>query len=626
MLVLALSTSHMQAQAKEGYVEEKTISLTDGDIKASVEQYVADPQSGKMAKMLVAMNIPFAAPPVGDLRFKAPKSPSPWSLSSPLNTNRFQGLVLNLCPQYSEMFKDMLTPPSRKKRQAGPEEVFWSEFVGGVGDKHPKNISEDCLHLNVWAPLNENGSIKDSVAVMVFIHGGGYTSGSANLNLHEATTLSMISGTIVVTINYRLGALGFLSAGSKYDSVSKEHHTANVGLMDQTKALEWVQNNIGKFGGDPKRVTIFGESAGSASTHLLMMSPKSKNLFQKAVLQSGVASNIWATHDNAMAAKASYQLAAKVGCSSSRADALDDEAMECLQKADAFEMAKLMDPLEDQGLYFGPTDDGDFFPSPIKDLIAESISNVDHEILFGFNADEGSQMLLFSKMFGRVKASSYLNVMSFDGFAQAVIPEAKQRFTLEKIRDHYHKDNVQGLTDLMTDHLFRCDIVNSAIKMERSGKKVFLYKFDEDLDFAQKAYPFLGASHTLELQPLFGRPYQTEAQAIYSDSERLLSAYMMNYWGNFAKNIKDGSLISASRGGMVISGAGYVDSVNKGPLDMTKCDFLACLPDIHAIGEGKPPKNLDCWKFTENSAAGNPAVIPGVVLALFMAWIVRRAQ
>ena len=127
-----------------------------------------------------------------------------------------------------------------------------------------------------------------------------------------------------------------------------------------------------------------------------------------------------------------------------------------------------------------------------------------------------------------------LDAAVFDDSARAMISEAKQsELVLSRLRSRYHRNNIKGLIQLLTDSMFRCDIFGTASKMSDNGGKVSMYLYDEDLDFAQSLYPFYGAAHALELQPLFGRPYIKPT--LYSDSERKLSSFLMWYWGEFAK-------------------------------------------------------------------------------------------
>jgi para-nitrobenzyl esterase len=188
----------------------------------------------------VFKGIPYATPPVGDLRWKAPVPARPWPGVRPATE-----------------FAPACFQPSRIEPQ-----------------------SEDCLYLNVWSVAAARNA-----PVMVWIHGGGYLTGSGSLPLYDGSALARL-GAVVVTVNYRLGLLGFF-AHPQLSRESRQHVSGNYGLLDQIAALEWVRDNIAAFGGDPRNVTIFGESAGAGSVSCLLFSPLAKGLFHRAIAESG---------------------------------------------------------------------------------------------------------------------------------------------------------------------------------------------------------------------------------------------------------------------------------------------------------------------------------------------------
>jgi para-nitrobenzyl esterase len=190
--------------------------------------------------------ISYAAPPIGDLRWKAPQAAAKWDGVKP--ADQFG----RACIQTNAAIKDLLSP------------------------------SEDCLYLNVWTPAK---SENEKLAVMVWIHGGGFTAGTPAETTYHGEWLAK-KGVIVVSVGYRLGVMGFL-AHPDLSAENPNRVSGNYGLLDMIAGLKWVQKNIGKFGGDPNRVTIFGESAGSAAVSILCASPVAKGLFQRAIAESG---------------------------------------------------------------------------------------------------------------------------------------------------------------------------------------------------------------------------------------------------------------------------------------------------------------------------------------------------
>ncbi|MEO7800750.1 MAG: carboxylesterase family protein, partial [Ginsengibacter sp.] len=230
-LLIVLSTS-----AQTGKLTAKT---ENGIVQGSLEK------SG----VISFKGIPFAAPPVGDLRWKEPQPAKNWT--GTLKATKFQ-----MKPMQTNIFGDM-----NSRAEAG---------------------SEDCLYLNVWAPSKKG---KELLPVLVYFYGGGFVAGDASEPRYDGESMAQ-KGIVSITVNYRLGVFGFFA----HPEISQEtsyHGSGNYGLLDQAASLQWVQKNISAFGGDPKRVTIAGESAGSVSVSAQMASPISKNLFAGAIGESG---------------------------------------------------------------------------------------------------------------------------------------------------------------------------------------------------------------------------------------------------------------------------------------------------------------------------------------------------
>lgn len=200
--------------------------------------------------------LPFASPPVGPLRFRPPEPPEPWS-----------GV--------------------RDAARFGPSAAQNGALVGPLMSLGISRTGEDCLYLNVWTPAADRGRRP----VLVWIHGGAFVLGSGSQMLYDGATLARRGDVVVVTVNYRLGALGFLRLRDRFGE--RLPASGNEGLLDQVAALEWVRDEIAAFGGDPGKVTIFGESAGAMSCATLLGMPRARGLFHRAILQSGAANYLW---------------------------------------------------------------------------------------------------------------------------------------------------------------------------------------------------------------------------------------------------------------------------------------------------------------------------------------------
>ncbi|WP_032986273.1 carboxylesterase/lipase family protein, partial [Cronobacter malonaticus] len=220
-------------------LESPTVTTTHGDVRGLTENDIA-----------VWRGIPYAAPPVGERRWRAPQPLTAW-----------QGV------------RDATAFSAASWQNAG----FCRELAGG----DPGAFSEDCLYLNVWAPATR----ETPLPVMVWLHGGGFTLGAGSLPPYDGQALAR-RGVVLVTINYRLGHLGFF-AHPALEGEDPAGPVYNFALLDQIAALRWVQDNIAAFGGDRDNVTLFGESAGARSVLSLMASPLAKGLFHKAIVQSG---------------------------------------------------------------------------------------------------------------------------------------------------------------------------------------------------------------------------------------------------------------------------------------------------------------------------------------------------
>ncbi|XP_058383688.1 liver carboxylesterase 1-like [Diceros bicornis minor] len=265
----------------------------------------------------IFLGVPFAKPPLGPLRFAPPQPADPWHFVK--NTTSYPPM----CSQDAVMGQE------------------FSDYLTNGRENIPLKFSEDCLYLNIYTPADLTK--KSRLPVMVWIHGGGLVLGGAST--YDGLVLSAHENVVVVTIQYRLGIWGFFSTGD-------EHSRGNWGHLDQVAALHWVQENIANFGGNPGSVTIFGQSAGGESVSVLMLSPLAKNLFHRAISESGVAliSSLVKKDSKAAAQK----IAAFAGCKTTTSAVLvhclrqktEGELLKTSQKMKFFTLDLLGDPRE----------------------------------------------------------------------------------------------------------------------------------------------------------------------------------------------------------------------------------------------------------------------------------------
>ncbi|MCW8985096.1 MAG: carboxylesterase family protein, partial [Thermoanaerobaculales bacterium] len=311
--------------------------------------------SGTMdAGVRVFRGIPYAAPPVGDWRWKPPQPVEPWE-------------GVRECTDFGCSCVHVPYPPD--SMWTGPE---WGD---------PAEQSEDCLHLNVWTTAS---SPQEKLPVMVWIHGGSLKHESGSVGAYGGANLAR-KGVVAVTINYRLGAFGYL-AHPELTRESEHQSSGNYGVLDQIAALEWVQRNIAAFGGDPDRVTIFGESAGSWSVNFLVASPLARGLFHRAIGQSGAG---FGPMVHLGEERSGLQSAEQTGVAFAEllGSADGPASLEAMRAAPATEILAKFD--EVPGAYVGPVVGGWVFPDEIHTIFEQGRQNR-VPVIVGSNADEGS--------------------------------------------------------------------------------------------------------------------------------------------------------------------------------------------------------------------------------------------
>jgi para-nitrobenzyl esterase len=446
-----------------------------------VETRYGKVQGSKQGSISVWKGIPFAQPPTGQRRFRAPQPPEPWT-----------GV------------REATAFGPRAPQEPGAME----NIAGGAAELPP--ISEDCLYLNIWSP----GADQEKRPVMVWIHGGAFTFGSASEPWYDGTSFAANHNIVVVTLNYRLGILGFVSLNDLAGEDAA--YTGNCGLLDQIAALEWVRENIAAFGGDPDQVTVMGESAGAISIGTLLGMPAAHGLFQRAILQSGAGSDLTTRPRATQVAQA---LLAKLGLQTTQLSALADAPLEALLKLQP-ELGREFGGM----LAYSPIIDGTTLPQHPSAMIAQgSAANV--AILAGTNRDEWR---LFALMSGGPKVDAEQLKQIFGEAAKAALAMYTQA----------RADTSPELAwiDLMGDLVFRMPVIRLAEGQVRQGASVWMYRFDwESPAFFGGA---LGAAHVVEIPFVWNRLDTEIARRFTGDSptRQLLADLMHASWAAFIRS------------------------------------------------------------------------------------------
>jgi para-nitrobenzyl esterase len=471
--VLVILASFGENQPEIHAAIDDPIQVDGGSISGKTE--------GKDGDVQVYKGIPYAAPPVGDLRWKPPQPVLPWEEIR--EASRFSPT----CPQ-----------PTR---------------AGTVSGSQSQKQSEDCLYLNIWTGVSNSDEKRP---VMVWIHGGAFLRGSSSSTQYDGTALAG-KGVVLVSINYRLGALGFL-AHPALTQESEHGSSGNYGLLDQIAALEWVQRNVASFGGDPNRVTIFGESAGSWAVCYLMATPLAKGLFHRAIGESGGAFGPMTflkedRYGMQSAESIGTQLAAVLGSDQER------DVLKAMREKSAADVISAFSELTSRRrITLRANVDGWMFPSELHEIFASGEHN-DVPVIVGSNADEGTV---------------FLNPK----------PESREEY-LSRVRDKYgqlsneflrvypvnsNDDVKQAFLGENRDEYFTWQMRTWARMMSRGTSKAYLYYFTRVPPKPNS--DTLGAHHGAEIVYVFDNlermTWTPEAR------DRQLAETISNYWVNFA--------------------------------------------------------------------------------------------
>lgn len=434
-------------------------------------------------RVRVFKGIPFAAPPVGEARWKAPAPAAPWTA---VKTTVAFG---PRCAQGS-LFSDM---------------IFRDE------------MSEDCLYLNVWTPAAGDGA---KLPVMFWIHGGGFQAGSASEPRQDGEQLAR-KGVVVVSANHRLGVFGFL-AHAELTKESGRNASGNYGLLDQVAALQWVRDNIGAFGGDPGNVTIFGESAGSFAVSALVVSPLAKGLIHRAIGESGAFFTLGGggmrTQPRAAAEEQGATFATGLG-------AADIAALRAKPTDDVLKAAL-------KGQWFSPIIDGHVLPKTAAEIYAAGEHNK-VPLLAGWNADEIRSSVTLAKQKPTAASFAEQTRKRFGAAADAILTVYPATSDAEAI---------ESAAALASDTFIGYSTWKWIQVHAATGAPVYRFSFDRKIPIAPGTMvngtvatsADIGARHAGEIEYVFGT-LDSVPKVTWPSEDRTLSDQMMSYWSNFAR-------------------------------------------------------------------------------------------
>jgi len=429
--------------------------------------------------------IPYAEAPIGELRFSPPVPKRPWD--GVLNAVKFGPCAYQVSLPFDEV----------------PIHIDGKVYHHRPGKLEPQ--SEDCLYLNIWTPLADNGKRP----VMFWIHGGGFDGGTASTDSSAGTALAQNGDVVVVTINYRLGALGYLFIPGV---------TANVGQLDQILALEWVRDNIHLFGGDPNNVTIFGGSAGGYAVVTLCAMPKAKGLFQRVIAQGtpGV--------DPKPDEKPTITLMNRLGT----------KDIDALRKIPVQEIIKAQSEVSQGSIMsFRPQIDGETLPiHPLKAFKAGDCKNI--AFMMGTNLDEGMMFIALNPVLANMNnEQTIIGTLAITGIEKEKIKKILS--TYKKAREgKYSNGPKQLLSAILTDMIFRIPTIRLLEDQSKYQPNTYNYLFTWPSPVFDGK---LGAMHGLETPYVFNKLDNPEVKLLVgSNPDYELSSKMMAGWTSFARN------------------------------------------------------------------------------------------
>ena len=454
----------LAAVSTVGVASTTTVNVEQGSLKGIRED-----------GLTVFRGVPFAAPPVGDLRWHPPQPPAKWQGVRP---------AANFAPQCVQNI--------------------------GSGPDKPPAMSEDCLYLNVWTQAK---SARDRIPVLVWIYGGGFNGGATWIPTYSGEVLAR-HGVVLVSIAYRVGPLGFM-AHPELSAESPHHVSGNYGLLDMIAALQWIKANIAAFGGDPNKVTIFGESAGGIAVSQLCASPLAKGLFEGAISESGGSFG-----PPRRAGQPGENMRLLADAERDGASLSKDAGAGSIEELRKVPAEKIMDAQRTRGLAW-PIIDGWVIPTDQYTLYEQKRFN-DVPVLIGYNSDEGAS---FSH---ERTPREYIDGVRrrYDSFADSLL----------KAYPAGEATVPKSARDLSRDAAFGWHTwIWARLQSQLGAAKVYYYYFDQHPPApADAPQPDLGAPHGREVPYVFGHLNDLQHEQPTA-ADHVISDAMATYWTNFAK-------------------------------------------------------------------------------------------
>ncbi|XP_037582033.2 acetylcholinesterase-1-like [Dermacentor silvarum] len=500
IFILVVQATQVNIVTASAFKEAAVVSTAAGTMRGGIH-IVAEGR-----KVYSFTGIPYAEPPLGELRYKKPQPATPWG---------------------DEVLDATKTPPSCMQIS-----VFSARHLLWVPYDRPK--SEDCLYLNVWTPKLGSSA---HLPVMAWLHGGEFQVGSAAMWLDDGGNLAALGQVVVVTIAYRLQSYGFL-----YDG--RENAPGNQAFHDQVLALKWIQDNIEVFGGDPDSVTLFGWSAGGISTGFHLLSPGSQSFFKRAIIQSAGVTNHGRAKSPSTMLDYTKQFAQIFGCYNTSSESnFSSESIACLRSVNATLITSVEQTFVDIGIgRFEPIYGDEFLPVENS----EASFPGDKDVIIGHVANEGSIIIynIFRDTFSQVlppRNISKAEIIHYLGTMYSTLPLSEllklQSIYMDNISDFDYDRVREAFIQINSDSRMVCGTFMTALKLSNAtatantGKGVYVYEMDY-VSRCNKRRPWFGMTHADETPLEFGRPFDPDYGCL---PDIPFSKKLIDVWTNFAK-------------------------------------------------------------------------------------------